>query len=115
MLSGIATIVRKRRPKVKIIGVQAAHAPSAFYSLKRKRVVEVYVKPTLADGIALQQVGKMTFPIIRKYVDDIVAVQEDEIASAILMLMERKRVVAEGAGATPLAARSWMMWRMLAW
>ena len=104
LLSGIATIVKKRRPKVKIIGVQSAHAPSAFYSLKRKRIVEVYVKPTLADGIALQQVGKMTFPIIRKYVDDILAVQEDEIASAILMLMERKRVVAEGAGATPLAA-----------
>jgi threonine dehydratase len=104
LVAGIATIVKKRRPKVKIIGVQSAYAPSAFYSLKRKRIVEVHVKPTLADGIALQQVGKMTFPIIRKYVDDILAVQEDEIASAILMLMERKRVVAEGAGATPLAA-----------
>ena len=104
MVAGIATIVKKRRPKVKIIGVQSAYAAAAFYSLKRKRIVEVDVKPTLADGIALQQVGKMTFPIIRKYVDDILAVQEDEIASAILMLMERKRVVAEGAGATPLAA-----------
>jgi threonine dehydratase len=103
LISGIATIVKKRSPRVKIVGVQSAHAPSAFYSLKRKRIVEVHVKPTLADGIALQEVGKMTFPIIRKYVDDILAVQEDEIASAILMLMERKRVVAEGAGATPLA------------
>jgi threonine dehydratase len=103
LISGIAAIVKKRSPRVKIVGVQSAHAPSAFYSLKRKRIVEVHVKPTLADGIALQEVGKMTFPIIRKYVDDILAVQEDEIASAILMLMERKRVVAEGAGATPLA------------
>jgi threonine dehydratase len=58
----------------------------------------------LADGIALQKVGEITFPIIQKNVDEIVTVQENEIASAILMLMERKRVVAEGAGAAPLAA-----------
>ena len=104
LISGIATIVKKRMPKVKIIGVQSAHAPSAFYSLKRKKIVEVNVKPTLADGIALRRVGEITFPVIQKCVDEIVTVQEDEIASAILMLMERKRVVAEGAGATPLAA-----------
>ena len=104
LVSGIATIVKKRRPKVKIIGVQAAHAPSAFYSLKRKRIVEVKVQPTLADGIALRRVGEITFPIIEKKVDEIVTVEEEEIASAILMLMEKKRVVAEGAGATPLAA-----------
>ena len=104
LISGIATIVKKRRPKVKIIGVQAAHAPSAFYSLKRKRIVEVKVQPTLADGIALRRVGEITFPIIEKKVDEILTVEEEEIASAILMLMEKKRVVAEGAGATPLAA-----------
>lgn len=104
LISGIATIVKRRRPKVEIIGVQSAHAPSAFYSLKRKEIVEVKVKPTLADGIALRRVGEITFPIIQKRVDEIIIVQEDEIASAILMLMERKRIVAEGAGATPLAA-----------
>ena len=104
LISGISAIVRKRRPDVKMIGVQAIHAPSAFYSLKRKRIVEVKVKPTLADGIALQRVGEITFPLIQKGVDEIVTVGEDEIASAILMLMERKRIVAEGAGATPLAA-----------
>ena len=104
LISGIATIVKKRRPKVKIIGVQAAHAPSAFYSWKRNELVEVKVKPTLADGIAIGKAGEITFPIIEKKVDEILTVQEDEIASAILMLMERKRVVAEGAGATPLAA-----------
>ena len=104
LISGIATIVKKRRPKVKIIGVQAAHAPSAFQSWKGKKIVEVKVKPTLADGIALRRVGEITLPIIEKKVDEILTVEEDEIASAILLLMERKRVVAEGAGATPLAA-----------
>lgn len=104
LISGIAAVVKKRRPDVKIIGVQSIHAPSAFYSLKRRKIVEVKVKPTLADGIALQRVGEITFPLIQKGVDEIVTVEEDEIASAILLLMERKRIVVEGAGATPLAA-----------
>jgi threonine dehydratase len=104
LISGIATIVKKRKPRVKIIGVQAAHAPSAFYSWERKKIIERGVRPTLADGIAVRRVGEITFPIIEKKVDGMVIVQEDEIASAILMLMEKKRVVAEGAGAAPLAA-----------
>ena len=104
LISGIAAIVKKRRPEVRIIGVQAAHAPSAFYSVKKKRIVEVKASPTLADGIAIRKVGEMTFPLIQEWVDEIVTVGEDEIASAILLLMERTRIVAEGAGATPLAA-----------
>jgi threonine dehydratase len=104
LISGIATIVKKRRPDVKIIGVQSIQAPSAYHSLKRKKIVEVKVKPTLADGIAIRRVGEITFPIIQKGVHQIVTVEEEEIASSILLLMERKRVVAEGAGAAPLAA-----------
>ena len=104
LVSGIAAIVKKRKPDVKVIGVQSIHAPSVFYSFKRGKVVEAKVKPTLADGIALRRVGEVTFPLIQKGVDEMIAVGEDEIASAILMLMERKRIVAEGAGATPLAA-----------
>jgi len=104
LVSGIATIVKKRKPNVKVIGVQSSQVPSAYYSLKRKEILEVKAKPTLADGIAIQRVGEITFPMIQKGVDEIVTVEEDEIASAILMLMERKRIVAEGAGATPLAA-----------
>jgi threonine dehydratase len=104
LVSGIAAVLKKRKPDVKVIGVQSIHAPSAFYSFKRGKVVEVKVKPTLADGIALRSVGEITFPLIKKGVDEMIAVGEDEIASAILMLMERKRIVAEGAGATPLAA-----------
>jgi len=104
LISGIATIIKKKRPGVKIIGVQAAHAPSAIAALKRREIVEVETKPTLADGIALRKVGEITFPILKRYVNQMIAVREDEIASAILMLMERKRIVAEGAGAAPLAA-----------
>jgi threonine dehydratase len=117
LISGIATIVKKKRPAVKVVGVQSVHAPSAFYSLKRKELVETKVKPTLADGIAIRRVGEITFPLIRKGVDEIVTVNEDEIASAILILMERKRIVAEGAGAAPLAAllsrRLRMRWKKI--
>jgi threonine dehydratase len=104
LISGIAAIVKKRKPHVKVIGVQSIHAPSAYTSLKRKKIVEAKVKPTLADGIAIEKVGEITFPMIQKEVDEIVTVEEDEIASAILLLMERKRILAEGAGAAPLAA-----------
>lgn len=104
LISGIATIVKKRRPQVQIIGVQSIQAPAALRSLERKKIVEIKVKPTLADGIAIGRIGEIAFPIIKKEVDQIVTVNEEEIASAILMLMERKRLVAEGAGASPLAA-----------
>jgi threonine dehydratase len=104
LISGISTIVKKRKPKVRIIGVQSSHAPAAVRSLERKRIVEVKVKPTLADGIAVGKIGEITFPILQQKVDEMVIVEEEEIASAILMLMERKRLVAEGAGASPLAA-----------
>jgi threonine dehydratase len=111
LISGIAAIVQKRKPNVKVIGVQAAQVPSAFYSLRRKKIVEVKAKPTLADGIAIRRVGEVTFPMIQKGVDEIITVNEDEIASAILRLMERKRIVAEGAGATPLAALLSRRWK----
>jgi len=104
LISGIAAIIKRRKPRTKIIGVQSMHVPSAFLSLKRGKRVEVRIKPTLADGIALRSLGEINFPIVQKYVDGILTVREEEIASAILMLMERKRVVAEGAGAVPLAA-----------
>jgi threonine dehydratase len=87
-----------------VIGVEASNAQPALVSLRRKRVVEVPIKPTLADGIALRKVGERTFPVIQKNVSEILTVREDEIASAILLLMERKRILAEGAGAAPLAA-----------
>ena len=111
LISGIAAIVHQRKPNVKVIGVQSAQVPSAFYSLKRNKMVEVKARPTLADGIAIRRVGEITFPLIQKGVDEIITVNEDEIASAILLLMERKRIVAEGAGATPLAALLSRKWK----
>ncbi len=111
LISGIGTIVKKRKPRVKIVGVQSRQVPSVFLSLKGKAIVEVKSKPTLADGIAIRRVGEITFPIIRRVADEIVTVREDEIASAILMLMERKRVVSEGAGAAPLAALLSRQWK----
>jgi threonine dehydratase len=111
LISGIATIIKKKKPHVKVIGVQSAQVPSVFYSFKRREIVEMKVKPTLADGIAISRPGEIPFPIIQKRVDEIITVQEDEIASAILMLMERKRVVVEGAGATPLAALLSKRWK----
>lgn len=104
LIAGISTIVKKRRPTVEVIGVEASNAQPALASLRKNRLVEVKIKPTLADGIALRRVGELTFPIIQKEVSEIVSVREDEIASAILLLMERKRIVAEGAGAAPLSA-----------
>ncbi|MCX8117583.1 MAG: threonine ammonia-lyase [Desulfobacterota bacterium] len=104
LISGIATIVKERRPRVTVIGVQANHAPGAYRSLKRGKIIEAKVKPTLADGIAVGRIGEIAFPILQQKVDAMVLVSEEEIASAILLLMERKRIVAEGAGAATLAA-----------
>jgi len=104
LISGVASVVKKKRPAAKIIGVQSVNAPAGFLSLKQKKRVEVPVKPTLADGIAIRSIGAINFPIFQRSVDEIVTVDEEEIASAILLLMERKRVVAEGAGAASLAA-----------
>lgn len=104
LISGIATIVKKKKPNTQLIGVQSRQVPAAFHSFAKKRRVEVRSKPTLADGIAVGRIGEITFPILQEKVDQMVLVGEEEIASALLLLIERKRVIAEGAGATPLAA-----------
>ena len=114
LISGITALVKKRRPRVKVIGVQSERVPSALLAVKKGKIVEVKIEPTLADGIALRKLGENTFPIIQKDVDEIITVDEDAIASAILLLMERKRIVAEGAGATPLAALLSKKWKLKA-
>jgi threonine dehydratase len=103
-ISGISMALKGRKPEIQVIGVEAVAAPSAFLSRREGKVVSVEPKPSIADGIAIKSVGQITFPIIQQYVDEVVTVGEDSIAAAILMLMERKRIVAEGAGAAPLAA-----------
>ncbi len=104
LISGIALAIKGRKPNIQVIGVEAAAAPSALHSVRMGKIIPVKPLPSKADGIAVKSLGQITYPIIRQFVDDVVTVEEGEIAAAILMLMERKRIVAEGAGAVPLAA-----------
>ena len=104
IISGIAVAAKALSPSVRVIGVEAAAAPSAYRSREMGEVTDIESAETIADGIAVKRIGDLTFPLIEEYVDDIVVVEEEEIASAILLLLERERTVVEGAGATPLAA-----------
>ncbi|WP_207678379.1 threonine ammonia-lyase [Desulfonema magnum] len=105
LISGIAVAAKTIRPDIKVIGVQAAVCPSAFESCRQGKVTKVESEAlSIADGITVKQTGELTFKIIRKYVDEVVLVEEQHIAAAILMLLERKKVLAEGAGAVTLAA-----------
>lgn len=104
ILAGIATAIKSINPNIRVIGVESENAASMTEALKRGECCEVCAKPTIADGIAVRKVGCKTLELVKKYVDEVVTVSEAEIADAILFLMEKSKVVAEGAGATPLAA-----------
>ena len=104
LISGIAFAVKSLKPSVKVYGVQAAGAPSMFNSFKAHQKQTLDAVSTFADGIAVKNPGDNTYEIISKYVDDIVCVSEDEIAAAILALIEKQKLIAEGAGAVPVAA-----------
>lgn len=104
LISGIAFTVKTLRPDIKIYGVQAAGAPSMEESLKKNHIMHLDSVSTIADGIAVKEPGVNTFDICQKYVDEVVTVTDDEIATAILYLVEKQKLVSEGAGAVPLAA-----------
>ncbi|MGI6605149.1 MAG: threonine ammonia-lyase [Firmicutes bacterium] len=104
LIAGIATALKELRPEIKVIGVEAAGAPSMLASQRAEQVTALNSVSTIADGIAVKRPGELTFAAVQRYVDDIVTVEEDEIANAILMLLERAKVIAEGAGAAPVAA-----------
>lgn len=104
LISGVAAAVKQMRPNVKVIGVQAATVPSMFVSVRNGLITTVKDGATIADGIHVLTPGDLTFELCQKYVDDIVTVSEDEIAAAIVALMEGPKTVAEGAGATSVAA-----------
>ena len=104
ILAGIATAIKSINPNVRVIGVESENAASMTAALKAGECCEVCAKPTIADGIAVKKVGCKTLELVKKYVDEVITVSEAEIAEAILFLLERSKVVAEGAGATPLAA-----------
>lgn len=104
LISGIAAAVKETVGEVRVIGVEAFNSATCSASLKAGRPVEVDAKPTIADGIAVKSVGEKTLPVIKRYVDGVLAVKEESIAGAILKFIERKKLVVEGAGAVPLAA-----------
>ena len=104
LIGGIACAVKESRPEIKVIGVQTSRLPSMAMAVREGHPVTLDPGTTIADGIAVRRAGDSTFPVVEKYVDEIVTVEEDEIASAILVLLEREKTLAEGAGATALAA-----------
>jgi len=104
LISGIAIALKETNPKIRVIGVQTAVLPSMRAALSAGAPVLVPAATTIADGIAVRRAGDLTLPIVQKYVDDVVTVDEEEIANAILLLLEREKTVAEGAGAAALAA-----------
>lgn len=104
LISGIAFAVKSLNPNVKVYGVQAAGAASMVRSLESHKREILPSVSTIADGIAVKEPGTLTYDICSKYVDGIVTVTEDEICGAILHLLEKEKVVAEGAGAASVAA-----------
>jgi len=104
LIGGIAAAVKAKAPRVRVVGVQAAAAPACVESLRGGRRVAVRPRPTVADGIAVGRPGKLPLELIRRYVDDVVTVDEEDITRTMVLLLERCKQVVEGAGAAALAA-----------
>ncbi len=104
LISGVAFAAKQLKPNIKVYGVQASNASSMYNSIKEGRAIKLASVNTLADGIAVKQPGDLTFDLTKKYVDEIFTVNEAEIYTAMLTLIEKKKLVAEGAGAVALAA-----------
>lgn len=104
LIAGVAFTIKQINPNCKVYGVQAAGAPSMKKAVEDGRVETLEKVQTIADGIAVKTPGDLTYELVNKYVDGIVTVSDDEIALAILTLMEQQKLVAEGAGAVPVAA-----------
>lgn len=104
LISGVAYAVKKLKPSIKVYGVQSAGAPSMFNSVKDGKIERLDNVSTIADGIAVKEPGENTFKLVSEYVDEIVTVSEDEICSAILQMIEKHKMIAEGAGAVSVAA-----------
>lgn len=104
LIAGVAFAVKMLKPSVKIYGVQAAGAPSMVNSFHDGKIETLPSVSTIADGIAVKSPGSLTFELCSKYVEDIVSVTDDQISAAILSLIEKQKMIAEGAGAVSLAA-----------
>ena len=104
LISGVAYAIKALNPRIKVYGVQAAGAPSMFNSIRSGHIETLASVSTIADGIAVKKPGELTFDLVNNYVDDIALVTEDEISGAILALIEKQKMIAEGAGAVSVAA-----------
>ncbi len=104
LIGGIACAVKETNPKIKVFGVQPSKLPSMQVALAEGKPVTLSPAVTIADGIAVRRAGDHTFPLVQKYVDQIVTVDDEEISNAILLLLEREKTLAEGAGAAAIAA-----------
>lgn len=104
LISGVACAVKETNPKIQVVGVQSSRIASMKAAVDAGKLVTLPANKTIADGIAVRCAGSITFPLVQKYVDEIVTVDEEEIASAILQLLEKEKMLAEGAGAAATAA-----------
>lgn len=104
LISGVAFAIKSLNPNIKVYGVQASGAPSMFNSVHDHQIERLDSVSTIADGIAVKEPGENTFRYVSEYVDEIVTVTDDEISAAILALMEKQKLVTEGAGAVSVAA-----------
>jgi threonine dehydratase len=104
LISGIACALKERNPKIRVIGVEPEKLPSMLRAQEAGIPITIAPQATIADGIAVRRAGDVTLPLVSRYVDEIVTVDDEEIASAILMLLEQEKTLAEGAGAAALAA-----------
>jgi len=103
-ISGVALATKQIKPDIQIIGVEAERSPSMFESVKAGKIIELSSAETFADGIAVRKPGEITFEIVKKYVDDIITLSEEEMKLAIFILAKEAKIIAEGAGASSVAA-----------
>ncbi len=104
LIAGVACAVKETNPGIKVIGVQTSKLPSMKAALEYHKIVTLPANKTIADGIAVRRAGDVTFPLAEKYVDDVVTVDDEEIANAILVMLEKEKTLTEGAGAVGAAA-----------
>jgi len=104
LVAGVACAAKEINPKIRVIGVQTSKLPSMKAAMEAKHTVVLPAKVTIADGIAVRRAGEVTYPLVAKYVDEIITVDDEEIANAIQRLLEKEKTLAEGAGAVAAAA-----------
>ncbi len=104
LIGGVACAIKERNPNIRVVGVQTERLPSMLRAAEAGEPVTVPAEATIADGIAVRRAAERTLRLVERYVDELVTVDEEEIASAILVLLEREKTLAEGAGAAALAA-----------